>query len=230
MADDLFDTCLTFTLAQEGGYVDDPADPGGATNRGITLATLQHWDHEPSLGPADVQDMSQQTAAAIYRTLYWNALRGDSLPPGVDLSTFDFAVNAGTRRSAELLQQVLGLPPDQMDGAVGTGHRLLAVVQPDDGQPRVSERPPAIARRPATRTVRSAMLQASESRIAPFGQQPAAGHGGEDSAHSRCPWRSGGNDASSAIRRKLLKVTGRLTRSEVSPVCRCYSPVTAPAM
>jgi lysozyme family protein len=116
---DLFDTCLTFTLAQEGGYVDDPADPGGATNRGITLATLQHWDHEPTLGPTDVRDMTQQTAAAIYRALYWNALRGDSLPAGVDLSTFDFGVNAGTRRSAELLQQVLGLPPDQVDGAVG---------------------------------------------------------------------------------------------------------------
>src|SRR5918993_1315879 len=116
---DLFDPCLTFTLTQEGGYVDDPADPGGATNMGITLATLRHWDHEPTLGPADVQDMTRQIAAAIYRTLYWNALRGDSLPAGVDLSTFDFGVNAGTRRSAELLQQVLGLPPGQVDGAVG---------------------------------------------------------------------------------------------------------------
>jgi lysozyme family protein len=49
---DLFDACLAFTLAQEGGYVDDP-DPKGATNLGITLATLQHWDHSPTLGPAD---------------------------------------------------------------------------------------------------------------------------------------------------------------------------------
>jgi lysozyme family protein len=125
---DLFDPCLTFTLAQEGGYVDDPADPGGATNRGITLATLRHWDHEPTLSSADVRDMTQQTAAAIYRALYWNVLRGDSLPAGVDLSTFDFGVNAGTRRGAELLQQVLGLPSDQVDGAVGpeTLHATLA--------------------------------------------------------------------------------------------------------
>src|SRR4051812_42149280 len=124
---DLLDACLAFTLAQEGGYVDDPADPGGATNRGITLATLRHWDHEPTLGPADVEDMTEQTTAAIYRTLYWNALRGDSLPPGVDLSSFDFGVNAGTRRSAELPQQVLGLPPDQVNGAVGpeTLHAVL---------------------------------------------------------------------------------------------------------
>ena len=116
---DQFDACLAFTVAQEGGYVDDPADPGGATNMGITLATMRHWDHDPALGPTDVRDMTRQTAAAIYRALYWNALRGDSLPAGVDLSVFDFGVNAGTRRSAELLQRVLGFPSDQVDGAVG---------------------------------------------------------------------------------------------------------------
>jgi len=127
---DLFDTCLAFMLAQEGGYVDDPADPGGATNMGVTLATLRHWDHDPALGPTDVRDMTRQTAAAVYRTLYWNALQGDSLPAGVDLSTFDFGVNAGTRRSAELLQQVLGLPPDQVDGSVGP-ETLSAAVKAD---------------------------------------------------------------------------------------------------
>src|SRR4051812_11102978 len=116
---DLFDACLTFTLAQEGGYVDDPADPGGATNMGVTLATYRHWDHDPALGPAEVRAMTRQTAAAIYRTLYWNALRRDSLPAGVDLSAFDFGVNAGTRRGAELLQEALGFPPDQVDGCVG---------------------------------------------------------------------------------------------------------------
>ncbi len=119
MAEDPFDACLAFTLAQEGGYVDDPHDPGGATNMGVTLATLRHWGHDPALGPADVRAMTRQTAAAVYRALYWNALRGDSLPPGVDLSAFDFGVNAGTRRSAELLQRALGLADDQVDGCVG---------------------------------------------------------------------------------------------------------------
>jgi len=116
---DLFAECLAFTLTQEGGYVDDPADPGGATNMGITLATLQEWDHDPALGPANVENMTRQTAAAIYRTLYWNALRGDSLPAGVDLSTFDFGVNAGTCRSAKLLQEALGFTGDEVDGCVG---------------------------------------------------------------------------------------------------------------
>ena len=45
-----FYACLAFTVAQEGGYR-DPADPGGATNMGITLATLRHWDHDPALAP-----------------------------------------------------------------------------------------------------------------------------------------------------------------------------------
>ncbi len=114
---DLFAACLAFTLAQEGGNVDDPYDPGGATNMGITLATYRAWDHDPALGPANVQAMTEQTAAAIYGALYWNALQGPSLPPGVDLSAFDFGVNAGTRRSAELLQEAVGCDP--VDGCVG---------------------------------------------------------------------------------------------------------------
>ena len=141
---DLFDACLAFTLAQEGGYVDDPYDPGGATNMGITLATLRHWEHDPALGPANVQTMTRQTAAAVYRTLYWNALHGDSLPPGVDLSTFDFGVNAGTRRSAELLQQALGFLGDQVDGCIGP-ETLRAVTQAD-----VAEMIGALAERQTT--------------------------------------------------------------------------------
>ena len=47
---DRFDACLAFTLREEGGYVDDPADPGGATNMGITLATYRQWSDDPALG------------------------------------------------------------------------------------------------------------------------------------------------------------------------------------
>jgi lysozyme family protein len=115
----LFQDCLEFTLAQEGGYVDDPYDPGGATNMGITLATYQCWDHDPALDVANVEDLSRNTAAAIYRSMYWNTLCGHSLPAGIDLTTFDFGVNAGPRRSAELLQTALGFAGDQVDGCIG---------------------------------------------------------------------------------------------------------------
>ena len=116
---DSFDICLAFTLREEGGYVDDPADPGGATNMGITLATYREWSDEPNLGDAQVEDMTLKTARAIYRSLYWNPLRADALPPGVDLSVFDMGVNTGIWCSAKLLQQALGFTGDEVDGSIG---------------------------------------------------------------------------------------------------------------
>jgi len=116
---DTFDTCLTFTLRAEGGYVDDPADPGGATNMGITLATYREWSDDQDLGAAQVQDMTRRTARAIYRSLYWNPLRADALPAGVDLSVFDMGVNAGIWCSAKLLQRTLGFTGEEVDGSIG---------------------------------------------------------------------------------------------------------------
>jgi lysozyme family protein len=116
---DTFDACLAFTLREEGGYVDDPADPGGATNMGITLATYRRWSDNPGLAAAQVQDMTQRTARAIYRSLYWNPLRADALPAGVDLSVFDMGVNAGIWGSARLLQRALGFTGEEVDGCIG---------------------------------------------------------------------------------------------------------------
>ena len=130
---ELFQECLNFTLVQEGGYVDDPHDPGGATNLGITLATYRTWDHDPALGPGDIEALSRQTAAAIYHAMYWNVLCGHSLPAGVDLTTFDFGVNAGTRRSAKLLQRAVGFAGDQVDGVIGP-ETLRAVLAADATQ------------------------------------------------------------------------------------------------
>jgi lysozyme family protein len=117
--DDNFDTCLAFTLHEEGGYVDDPADPGGATNMGITLATYREWSRDPDLGPIQVEDITRRTVRAIYRALYWNPLRADALPAGVDLSVFDMGVNAGIWGSARLLQRALGFTGEEVDGCVG---------------------------------------------------------------------------------------------------------------
>ena len=116
---DRFNICIAFTLRQEGGYVDDPADPGGATNMGITLATYREWSDDPHLGDLQVKDLTLKTARAIYRSLYWNRLRADALPPGVDLSVFDMGVNAGVGRSARLLQRALGFTGEEVDGAIG---------------------------------------------------------------------------------------------------------------
>ena len=115
MADADWNACLAFVLAAEGGYVDDPMDPGGATNLGITLDVLRQWRHD-NVTKGDVRNLGRDEAAAIYRTSYWNASRCADLPAGVDLMVFDASVNTGNGRSARFLQTVLGVAAD---GSIG---------------------------------------------------------------------------------------------------------------
>ncbi len=114
-ARDRFAACLAEVLPHEGGYVDHPDDPGGATNLGITHATLAAWRGKP-VTKQDVRNLSKAEAAAIYRARYWDAVQGDLLPPGLDLAVFDYAVNSGPGRAARSLQAVLGVT---QDGAIG---------------------------------------------------------------------------------------------------------------
>lgn len=99
----------------EGGYVDHPRDPGGATNMGITRATLEHWLGR-HVTKQEVRDLSKDTARRIYRANYWNKVCGDELPGGLDLVAMDAAVNSGPSRGAKWIQQALGV---SVDGAIG---------------------------------------------------------------------------------------------------------------
>jgi lysozyme family protein len=110
-----FNPCLDFVLSAEGGYVDDPLDPGGATNLGITLRVLSEWRHT-AVTKIDVQNLTRDEAGAIYRARYWNVIHGDDLPAGVDLMVFDAGVNLGAGRSARMLQAAVGAGED---GAIG---------------------------------------------------------------------------------------------------------------
>lgn len=110
-----FDACLAEVLKHEGGYVDHPDDPGGATNMGITHATLAAWRGK-AVTKADVKALQRAEVASIYRSRYWLPVNGDALPPGVDLVLFDFAVNSGPARAVKTLQRVLGVT---QDGAIG---------------------------------------------------------------------------------------------------------------
>jgi lysozyme family protein len=116
-----FDGALQRVLAHEGGYVDHPKDPGGATNLGITLATLARWRGRP-VTKAEVAALTRAEAAAIYRAFYWDAVRADALPGGLDYAVFDLAVNSGPDRAARLLQRALGVA---QDGRIGP-HTLAA--------------------------------------------------------------------------------------------------------
>jgi lysozyme family protein len=108
MAD--FNVALPITLRFEGGYVNNPSDPGGETNKGITMATFQHCAR-PLLGIDPTSDnlksLTDAQAGIIYRNNYWNPIQGDSIPlqPLANI-VFDFYVNAGTHASS-LLQKVM---------------------------------------------------------------------------------------------------------------------------
>jgi lysozyme family protein len=121
MAAENFDRCLSLVLVHEGGFVDHPRDPGGATNLGITQATLSKSRGRPSF-VEDVRRLTKAEAGEIYRGSYWASVEGDRLPGGLDLAVFDFAVNSGPRRAVRMLQDLLGVAED---GVIGP-HTLAA--------------------------------------------------------------------------------------------------------
>jgi lysozyme family protein len=115
MAASSFERALALVLRHEGGYVDHPRDPGGATNLGVTLATLSHARGRPAT-KADVRELTRAEAAGIYRRSYWDAVQGDDLPAGIDLLLFDLAVNSGPARAVRILQRALGVAEDGVAG------------------------------------------------------------------------------------------------------------------
>lgn len=126
---DRFETALAHVLHWEGGFSDHPSDPGGATNFGITQATLAAWRSAP-VSREDVRALTRDEAGAIYRARYWDACRCGDLPPGVGTMVFDAAVNHGPRQAALLLQRALGVADD---GAIGP-KTLAAAARQDAGQ------------------------------------------------------------------------------------------------
>lgn len=116
-AADNFDQCLAVTLVQEGGFSNDPHDPGGATNFGITIADYKEFKGT-DVTPEDVKNMTKEEAVEIYRTKYWNPMRCAEMPKGVDLAVFDFGVNSGNSRSIKFLQQILGVTADGSLGPI----------------------------------------------------------------------------------------------------------------
>jgi lysozyme family protein len=106
---------LDLILKSEGGYVDNPADPGGRTNLGVTQKTWESWVGRPS-NEKEMRALTPSDVAPLYKKKYWDAICGDDLPSGVDYLVFDFAINAGVGRSAKTLQSAVGTTPD---GAIG---------------------------------------------------------------------------------------------------------------
>lgn len=108
---DNFARCLPEILRHEGGWADHPKDPGGATMKGITIGTYRQWKGR-EVTKAELRAISDAEVAAIYRRNYWDKVRGDDLPAGLDLVAFDAAVNSGPSRGARWLQTALGVAAD----------------------------------------------------------------------------------------------------------------------
>ena len=114
-----YNACISKTLEHEGGYTRDPNDRGNwdsckvgvgnnkGTNRGISACSYPN---------EDIRGMTVARAKAIYHDDYWNPIRGDELPAGVDLPTFDGSVNSGRSRGVKWLQRAVGA---EADGVVG---------------------------------------------------------------------------------------------------------------
>jgi lysozyme family protein len=112
-----FQRSMPRVLAHEGGKVDDPEDPGGRTNQGVTQRVYDAYRVRIGARKRDVYDMDAAERDAIYKDQYWNAVRGDDLPAGLDYVVFDGAVNSGPSRSIKWLQQALGV---EIDGHIGS--------------------------------------------------------------------------------------------------------------
>lgn len=114
-----YNKCLETILHHEGGYVNHPKDPGGETNLGVTKRV-----YEEHGGTKDMKDLTVEDVAPIYKKGYWDKMKGDDLPGGLDLCVFDFGVNAGPGRAAKYLQSMIGTTPDG-----GIGPMTLAALQ-----------------------------------------------------------------------------------------------------
>src|SRR6266700_411770 len=93
-----YDDCLARVLKSEGGYTNDPRDPGGPTNFGITIADYRSYINRNATA-SDVRRMKIDQAKTIYKSKYWDKVNGDNLPSGVDYTVFDYGVNSGINRA-----------------------------------------------------------------------------------------------------------------------------------
>ncbi|MHB2169975.1 glycoside hydrolase family 108 protein [Alsobacter sp. R-9] len=113
-----YQKCLAITLRYEGGFVNHPADPGGATNRGVTQKVYDAWRLKTGMTPRDVRQIADDEVEAIYRRQYWSLAGCDDMPSGIDLALFDYAVNSGVTRAVRDFQRVLGVRADGDPGSV----------------------------------------------------------------------------------------------------------------
>lgn len=113
-----FEAALCETLKWEGGWSNDPHDPGGPTMCGVIQRVYDAWRDSRGLPRQSVRSIENAEIKAIYQQNYWRLVRGDDLPPGIALAVFDYGVNSGPSRAVKALQRELDVTPDGHIGAM----------------------------------------------------------------------------------------------------------------
>lgn len=134
MASAAFLQSLPFVLRWEGGYVNHPADPGGATNKGVTQKVYDSWRAQQGLATRSVKELEDSEMHALYESGYWLPPKCDKLDEPLNLVQFDTAVNMGVGRAAKFLQKAVGA---SVDGSIGPG-TLQCVANCDPGDALVA--------------------------------------------------------------------------------------------
>ncbi|MGB4817554.1 MAG: glycosyl hydrolase 108 family protein, partial [Saprospiraceae bacterium] len=98
-----FDKAIERCLGHEGGYSNDPDDPGGETQWGISKRSY------PSL---NIKDLTREQAIALYHRDFWNKIGGESFPTSIGFQLMDFAINSGPSTALRALQRAVGVADD----------------------------------------------------------------------------------------------------------------------
>lgn len=106
-----FDDAFTALMGNEGGYSNNPADPGGETMWGITARVARAHGYTGAM-----KDLPQATAKQIAKAEYWNPLSLDSFDPNLAFQVFDASYNHGQKQATLWLQRSVGAVAD---GAIG---------------------------------------------------------------------------------------------------------------
>lgn len=106
-----FDEAFDHLMESEGGYSNNPTDPGGETMWGITARVARQAGY---VGP--MKDLPKDMAKTIARNRYWMVVRADELPEGVRFDIFDTCYNSGEKQAIKLLQRAVGVPDDGVIG------------------------------------------------------------------------------------------------------------------
>ena len=128
-----FEAALAAVLHHEGGFSNHRAEPGGMTNLGCTKTTWEEWVGHP-VDEKTMRALTPSDVAPLYKRKYWDKIKGDELPTGIDYAVFDASINSGPGRAVKWLQGCVGA---DMDGALGP--KTLALVAAADQKELVED-------------------------------------------------------------------------------------------